>query len=290
MNYRHAFHAGNHADVLKHVVLAWMIERLKAKAAPFRVLDSHAGIGIYDLTGEAAGRTGEWRDGVGRLHDETGAALPLSPPAEAVLAPWRSAVAAVNGNGALRRYPGSPEIARLALRPQDRLALNELHPEDHASLASAYRRDARVRITNRDADLVVKAQLPPPERRGIVLIDPAYEATDEAGRAIAMLAEGHRRFASGIFVLWYPVTGDDLSRRIERDAKALALPKTLDIRLDVRQPVRGGGLAGSGLLIVNPPWPLEETLRDLLPELVERLRQGRGAGSSLAWLTGEGAR
>lgn len=290
MNYRHAFHAGNHADVLKHVVLAWMIERLKAKAAPFRVLDSHAGIGIYDLTGEAAGRTGEWRDGVGRLHDETGAALPLSPPAEAVLAPWRSAVAAVNGNGALRRYPGSPEIARLALRPQDRLALNELHPEDHASLASAYRRDARVRITNRDADLVVKAQLPPPERRGIVLIDPAYEATDEAGRAIAMLAEGHRRFASGIFVLWYPVTGDDLSRRIERDAKALALPKTLDIRLDVRQPVRGGGLAGSGLLIVNPPWPLEETLRDLLPELVERLRQGRGAGSTLAWLTGEGAR
>lgn len=290
MNYRHAFHAGNHADVLKHVVLAWMIERLKAKAAPFRVLDSHAGIGIYDLTGEAAGRTGEWRDGVGRLHDETGAALPLSPPAEAVLAPWRSAVAAVNGNGALRRYPGSPEIARLALRPQDRLALNELHPEDHASLASAYRRDARIRITNRDADRVVKAQLPPPERRGIVLIDPAYEATDEAGRAIAMLAEGHRRFASGIFVLWYPVTGDDLSRRIERDAKALALPKTLDIRLDVRQPVRGGGLAGSGLLIVNPPWPLEETLRDLLPELVERLRQGRGAGSSLAWLTGEGAR
>jgi 23S rRNA (adenine2030-N6)-methyltransferase len=290
MNYRHAFHAGNHADVLKHVVLAWMIERLKAKAAPFRVLDSHAGIGIYDLTGEAAGRTGEWRDGVGRLHDETGAALPLSPPAEAVLAPWRSAVAAVNGNGALRRYPGSPEIARLALRPQDRLALNELHPEDHASLASAYRRDARVRITNRDADLVVKAQLPPPERRGIVLIDPAYEATDEAGRAIAMLAEGHRRFASGIFVLWYPVTGDDLSRRIERDAKALALPKTLDLRLDVRKPVSGAGLAGSGLLIVNPPWPLEETLRDLLPELVERLRQGRGAGSSLAWLTGEGAR
>lgn len=290
MNYRHAFHAGNHADVLKHVVLAWMIERLKAKAAPFRVLDSHAGIGIYDLTGEAAGRTGEWRDGVGRLYDETGAALPLSPPAEAVLAPWRSAVAAVNDDGALRRYPGSPEIARLALRPQDRLALNELHPEDHASLASAYRRDARIRITNRHADLVVKAQLPPPERRGIVLIDPAYEATDEADRAIAMLAEGHRRFATGIFVLWYPVTGDDLSRRIERDAKALALPKTLDLRLDVRKPVSGAGLAGSGLLIVNPPWPLEETLRDLLPELVERLRQGRGAGSALAWLTGEGAR
>jgi 23S rRNA (adenine2030-N6)-methyltransferase len=290
MNYRHAFHAGNHADVLKHVVLAWMIERLKAKAAPFRVLDAHAGIGVYDLTGEAAGRTGEWRDGVGRLYDETGAALPLSPPAEAVLAPWRKAVAAVNDDGALRRYPGSPEIARLTLRPQDRLALNELHPEDHASLAFAYRRDARVRITNRDADLVVKAQLPPPERRGIVLIDPAYEATGEADRAIAMLAEGHRRFATGIFALWYPVTGDDLSRRIERDAKALALPKTVDVRLDVRQPVSGAGLAGSGLLIVNPPWQLEETLRDLLPELVERLRQGRGAGSALAWLTGKGAR
>jgi 23S rRNA (adenine2030-N6)-methyltransferase len=290
MNYRHAFHAGNHADVLKHVVLAWMIERLKAKPAPFRVLDSHAGIGVYDLTGEAAGRTGEWRDGVGRLYDETGAALPLSPPAEAVLAPWRRAVAAVNGAGALRRYPGSPEIACQALRPEDRLALNELHPEDHARLVSAYRRDARVRITRLDAGLVVKAQLPPPERRGIVLIDPAYEATDEADRAIATLAEGHRRFATGVFALWYPVTGDHLADKLRRDAKALALPRTLDLRLDVRKPVSGAGLAGSGLLIVNPPWPLEESLRDLLPELVERLRQGRGGVGALAWLTPETAR
>src|SRR5262245_43908405 len=178
MNYRHAYHAGNHADVLKHVVLAWMIERLKGKAGPFRVLDSHAGIGVYDLTGEAAGRTGEWRDGDGRLYDENGRALPPKPAAEAVLAPWRRAVAAVNEDGALRFYPGSPEIARLGLRSHDRLALNELHPEDHARLVSAYRRDTRVRITRLDAGLVVKAQLPPPERRGIILIDPAYEATD----------------------------------------------------------------------------------------------------------------
>jgi 23S rRNA (adenine2030-N6)-methyltransferase len=290
MNYRHAFHAGNHADVLKHVVLAWMIERLKAKEAPFRVLDAHAGIGVYDLTGEAAGRTGEWRDGVGRLYSETGAVLPLSPRAEAVLAPWRRAVAVVNDDGALRFYPGSPEIACQALRPEDRLALNERHPEDHARLVSAYRYDARIRITRLDAGLVVKAQLPPPERRGIILIDPAYEAADDPERAIAMLAEGHRRFATGVYALWYPVTGDDLADKLRRNARALALPKTVDVRLDVRQPVREGGLSGSGLVIVNPPWQLEETLHNLLPELIDRLRQGQGAGSSLAWLTPEVAR
>jgi 23S rRNA (adenine2030-N6)-methyltransferase len=288
MNYRHAFHAGGHADVLKHVVLAAMIERLKAKAAPFRIIDSHAGIGVYDLASDAASRTGEWRDGVGRLYDDNGAARLLSPPAEAVLAPWRAAIAAVNAPGAaLRRYPGSPEIARLGLRPQDRLALNELHPEDHARLASEYRRDARVRITSLDATLVAKAQLPPPERRGIVLIDPAYEAADEPDRALAMLAEGHRRFSTGVFALWYPVTGDELSTRLRRKVRALALPKLLDVALAVRRPVAGRGLAGSGLMIVNPPWRLAESLRDLLPELAERLRQGDGATAAVTVLAGE---
>jgi 23S rRNA (adenine2030-N6)-methyltransferase len=289
MNYRHAFHAGGHADVLKHVVLAAMIERLKAKEAPFRVLDTHAGIGVYDLASDAAGRTGEWRDGVGRLYDANGDGRLLSPRAEAVLAPWRVAVAAVNQQGAaLRRYPGSPEIARLGLRPQDRLALNELHPEDHARLAAEYRRDARVRITSLDAMLVAKAQLPPPERRGIILIDPAYEAADEPDRAIAMLAEGHRRFATGVFALWYPVTGDELSARLRRKARALALPKMIDVSLAVRRPIVGRGLAGSGLLIVNPPWRLAESLRDLLPDLAERLRQGDGATAAVTVLAGEG--
>jgi 23S rRNA (adenine2030-N6)-methyltransferase len=288
MNYRHAFHAGGHADVLKHVVLAAMIERLKAKEAPFRVLDTHAGIGVYDLASDAAGRTGEWRDGVGRLYDANGDGRLLSPRAEAVLGPWRVAVAAVNQQGAaLRRYPGSPEIARLGLRPQDRLALNELHPEDHARLAAEYRRDARVRITSLDATLVAKAQLPPPERRGIVLIDPAYEAADEPDRAIAMLAEGHRRFATGVFALWYPVTGDELSARLRRKARALALPKMIDVTLAVRRPVAGRGLAGSSLLIVNPPWRLAESLRDLLPDLAERLRQGSGATAAVTVLAGE---
>ena len=289
MNYRHAFHAGGHADVLKHAVLAFMIELLETKEAPFRVLDTHAGIGVYDLTGDAAGRTGEWRDGVGRLYDETGAALPLSARAEAVLAPWRSAVAAVNGQGGIRHYPGSPEIARLRLRAQDRLALNELHPEDHASVAASYRRDARVRITRLDAGVAIKAQLPPPERRGIVLIDPAYETAEDRERAIALLDAGHRRFATGVFALWYPVTGDDLAGRIRGAAAALALPKMLDVRLDVRRPVAGGGLAGSGLVLVNPPWRLAEGLRDLLPELAGRLRQDEGASAGIAVLSGETA-
>ena len=288
MNYRHAFHAGGHADVLKHVVLAAMIERLKAKATPFRVLDIHAGIGVYDLSGDAAGRTGEWHDGVGRLYDANGAARLLSERSELLLAPWRAAIAAVNAPGAaLRHYPGSPEIARLGLRPQDRLALNELHPEDHACLLAEYRGDPRVRVTGLDAALVVKAQLPPPERRGIILLDPAYEAADEPERAIAMLAEGHRRFATGVFVLLYPMTGDELSARLRRKLRALALPKLLEVTLAVRKPVVGSGLAGSGLLIVNPPWRLAESLRDLLPELADRLRQGEGAAAAVTVLAGE---
>jgi 23S rRNA (adenine2030-N6)-methyltransferase len=288
MNYRHAFHAGGHADVPKHAVLAAMIERLKGKATPFRVLDTHAGIGIYDLASDSASRTGEWRDGVGRLYDRDGQARLLTPTAEAVLAPWRRAIAAVNDGGTtLRRYPGSPEIARLGLRPQDRLALNELHPEDHARLAAEYRRDDRVRITSLDAMLVAKAQLPPPERRGIVLIDPAYEAADDAERALAMLAEGHRRFSTGVFALWYPLTGDELPARLRRKAQALAPPKLLDVTLAVRRPVAGRGLAGSGLMIVNPPWRLAESLRDLLPALAEKLRQGDGATAAVTVLAGE---
>ncbi|MET0481304.1 MAG: 23S rRNA (adenine(2030)-N(6))-methyltransferase RlmJ, partial [Aestuariivirgaceae bacterium] len=226
--------------------------------------------------------------GVGRLYDGDGAPRLLSERAEAVLAPWRAAVAAVNPPGApLRRYPGSPALARRGLRPQDRLALNELHPEDHARLVAEYRRDAQVRITGLDAALVVKAQLPPPERRGIVLIDPAYEAADEPERAVAMLAEGHRRFATGVFAVWYPMTGDEVPARLRRRLRVLALPKLLDVTLAVRRPHVGRGLAGSGLIIVNPPWRLAESLRDLLPELAVRLRQDDGAAAAVTVLAGE---
>lgn len=273
MNYRHAYHAGNHADVLKHVVLARVIEHLKQKDAPFRIYDAHGGIGSYDLEGVEAGKTLEWREGVGRLFSMDGAPLALAQEAGALIAPWRDCVAAVNEGGALKRYPGSPEIARLLARPQDRLRFNELHPADVETLRARYAGDKRAAISDLDALVFVKSQLPPPERRGLVLIDPPYEKTDESERALRMLTEGLKRFATGVFVLWFPVTGDGLDRRVKDAVRAMEA-KHLWTILNVRKPKPDGGLAGSGVIVVNPPWKLGRDLEILMPALAERLSQG----------------
>ncbi len=290
MNYRHAFHAGNHADVVKHAVCALVVSYLAAKPKPFRVLDLHAGIGVYDLDGPEARRTLEWREGLGRLYQMDGRPIPLAPPAEALLAPWRTAVDALNAPGTLTRYPGSPDLFRHLLRPDDRLLVNELHPDDKAGLDAWRGRDRRVTVTALDAAIAIKAQLPPPERRGFVLIDPPYEAADEAARAVRMLAAGHRRFATGVFALWYPVTGDGLAGRLRDAVRDLAMPRTLDMELDVIAVRPEAGLQGSGLIVVNPPFRLAGELQILLPALGERLARGAGAGHRLAWLTGEAPR
>lgn len=281
MNYRHAYHAANHADVLKHAVLARLILHLRKKEKPFRVMDAHAGIGLYSLVAPEAEKTLEWRSGAGLLYAADGTPLPLAPEAEALLAPWRDVVAQVNGPGPLLTYPGSPEIARRLLRPSDRLALNELHPDDFATLAARFSQDARVALTRLDALVAIKAQLPPPERRGLVLIDPPYEVTDEVSRLQQALREGLRRFATGIFCIWYPVTGDGLDERLETAGTALDVPR-LKVEMRVRQPVAEGGLAGSGLIILNPPWQLDDELRALVPALTQRLAQGAGAGFTVS--------
>ncbi|MEZ5894160.1 MAG: 23S rRNA (adenine(2030)-N(6))-methyltransferase RlmJ [Parvularculaceae bacterium] len=273
MNYRHAYHAGNHGDVLKHIVLARVIAHLKKKDAPFRFFDAHAAIGMYDLEGVEAGKTFEWRDGAGRLFAVGGAPLALSAEAEALIAPWRACVSAANDAGALARYPGSPEFARTLLRPEDRLRFNELHPVDVETLRVRYARDKRTAVTNLDALVFIKSQLPPPERRGLVLIDPPYEKTDEADHALRMLTAGLKRFATGVFALWYPVTGDGLDQKLKSAVAAMPV-KALVAELLVRAAKPDGGLAGSGLIVVNPPWTLDEDLRMLLPELTERLSQG----------------
>lgn len=273
MNYRHAYHAGNHADVFKHIVLARIIERLKSKDAPFRFFDAHAAIGVYDLEGVEAGKTLEWRDGVGRLVALAGEAIALDSAAEALIAPWRACVEAVNEGGGLRRYPGSPEIARMLLRAQDRLRLNELHPVDYETLQARFRRDRRTATTRLDALHFVKSQLPPPERRGLILIDPPYEKTDEGEQALRMLGEGLKRFATGVFALWYPVTGDGLSGRLSSAAETMSA-KRLVAELHVREARPEGGLAGSGLVVINPPFGLNDDLEAILPALCERLSQG----------------
>ena len=291
MNYRHAFHAGNVGDVLKHVVLARILEHLKAKAAPFRVIDTHAGVGLYDLTAEQAERTGEWRAGVGRLY-RTGSAQadPLSPEAESLLAPWRKAVAAVNDGTRLAHYPGSPEIARRLVRETDKLIFNELHPEDHDLLARRFGRDHRVRTLRMDAWTATKAHLPPPERRALVLIDPPYEAAEEVRRALAGLADAHRRFATGVFCLWYPVKAQADANALARRTEALLLPKTMRVELTVRRADRGERMNGAGLILVNPPWRLESELRVILPALADRLADAEArfpGGYKMEWLVGE---
>jgi 23S rRNA (adenine2030-N6)-methyltransferase len=278
MNYRHAFHAGNHADVLKHVILARLLVHLNRKDKPYRVIDAHAGIGLYALDGVEAEKTGEWRGGIGKL------AAPFAPEVEALLAPYREVIAALNWDGAMRSYPGSPEIAARMMRDGDRLVANELHPEDNALLAAHFRRDRRVQVTELDAGTCVKATLPPPERRGLVLIDPPYEQKDEAARAARMLAEGVKRFPTGIFLLWYPLKAKGDDEICREAARSLGMPGTLAAELRVREAFREGGLAGSGVIVAGAPWKLDEELAVLLPALGQRLGLGEWGQGEVEWL------
>ncbi len=278
MNYRHAYHAGNNADVLKHTVLALVLVHLKKKDKPFRVIDAHAGIGIYNLDGMEAEKTREWQSGIGKM------AQPFAENIEALLAPYRETLATLNPAGAVTRYPGSPVIAARHIRNTDRVVANELHPEDKLLLENYFRHDRRVKITAVDAETCIKANLPPPERRGLVLIDPPYERADEADRAVRMLAQGLRRFASGCYILWYPLKADGLAERLCDAARELAVPQTLKCELRVREAFKEGGLAGSGLLIVNPPWGLYDELALLLPALAQRLGLGSWGQGTVSWL------
>jgi 23S rRNA (adenine2030-N6)-methyltransferase len=276
MNYRHAFHAGNHGDVLKHVVLARIIELLKSKDKAFSVLDAHAGIGAYDLEGVEALKTGEWQGGVGKMAEV------FLPEVEVVLAAYRSVLAAM---GSQRFYPGSPELALRLIRNRDKLIANELHPVDVETLRENYAHDSRVRVTHVDAMQSVKAELPFVSRRGVILIDPPYEVLDETDRTVKAVAFGHRRFATGCFVIWYPITTEEFAAQFVAAVQALVLPNMLRAELRVKEAFSRGGLSGSGLIIVNPPWNLESDLTILLPALATRLGIGSWGRGHVDWLT-----
>jgi 23S rRNA (adenine2030-N6)-methyltransferase len=278
MNYRHAYHAGNHADVLKHVLLARVLEHMKKKAKPFRVIDAHAGIGLYDLGGIEAGKTGEWQGGIAKLTE------PFAPEVEALLEPYRAVIAALNPGGGVRIYPGSPELALRLMRANDRLIANELHPQDAIALERQYIHDQRADVTSMDAETCLKAKLPPPERRGVVLIDPPYEVKTESEKAVRMLAHGLHRFAQGVYLLWYPLKADQTADTILAQVKALGVPATLRVELRVREAFSGGGLAGSGVIVMNTPWKLDQELKLLMPALAQRLGLGQWGQGSVEWL------
>ncbi len=284
MNYRHAFHAGNFADVFKHAVLCRILDYLRGKPAAFRVIDTHAGAGLYDLAGPEAQRAGEWHDGI-----ETLARAALAPPVADLLAPYLDAVAALNPPGRLALYPGSPALVRAFLRPQDRLTACELEPQAAAQLARNLRVDARIKTVAIDGWTALAAYLPPKERRGLVLVDPPYEEDNDFRRLAPALAAAHRKWPTGLYMLWYPIKDrggpDALAKRLAK----LGVAKILRVELTVRPLADASRLNGSGLILVNPPWTLPGELAILLPALAEILaRTGKGA-FRLDWLAGESA-
>ena len=288
MNYRHIYHAGNFADVVKHATVAMIIEHLKLKPAPFRVIDTHAGIGRYELSAIEAEKSGEWRDGIGRLLAE-----PLPAAIAEILAPYLEAVGEENlgreAGAGLTAYPGSPLVARHLMRDTDQLVVNELHPDDNELLSGLFSRDRQTKVLGIDGWVALRSLLPPKERRGLVLIDPPFEESGELARLAQGLAEAARRFATGTFVLWYPIKDARPVHAFRREVAELGLEKLLSVELLTRAP-GGTGLAGCGLVILNPPYTLKGKLDVLVPFLAERLAQGPGAGSDVRWLALERVR
>jgi 23S rRNA (adenine2030-N6)-methyltransferase len=260
MNYRHAFHAGNIADVFKHVVLVLLIEHLLQKDTAFCYIDTHAGTGRYDLTADAAQKTGEFRAGIGRL-------LAAAPPP--TLARYVALVRAAQPTpGALHVYPGSPALAQALLRPHDRMILCERHPDDAASLRRHVRDDARVHVHQRDGYEGLVAFVPPAERRGLVLVDPPFEDRDELPTLVAAVHAAHRRWPTGAYALWYPIKVRGALDQFHGALADAGLRKLLAVEF-VATP--DAALRGAGMVLINPPWQIERPLATLLDELAPAL-------------------
>lgn len=269
MNYRHAFHAGNFADVMKHALLVRMLAYLQRKETPLRVIDTHAGVGLYDLSTGEAERTAEWADGIGRLD------APFAPEVEALLAPYRDVIAAVRARHGASAYPGSPGILRELLRRHDKAVFVELHPADYADLAVRFNEVANLKTLHLDGWTALQALIPPKEKRGLVLIDPPYEEAGDLDRLGREMMAAVRKWPTGVYAGWYPIkeTGpaDRLARLLHEGSPRPGLRLELLVD-DPREPAR---LNGSGLFVLNPPYGLRAEAETLLPALAERLSRGR---------------
>jgi 23S rRNA (adenine2030-N6)-methyltransferase len=268
--YRHAFHAGNHADVLKHTVLIQVLRHMNGKPKPYRLIDTHAGAGGYSLQGQYARKKGEFEHGIARLM-----ALDALPSA---LEDYVARVREFNPNGRLEQYPGSPAMARMLLRPGDQHRLFEIHPTDHRILQS-YMKDMKgVDVMDVDGFEGLKSQLPPSTRRAVVLMDPSYEGRTDYSRVITALRDALTRFAEGVYVVWYPIVNKLEAAQLPKRLTALAPKGWLNVRMTVQQNSEPGfGLAGSGVFVINPPFTLFETLQDTMPFMVQALAQYAGA-------------
>jgi len=284
-SYRHAFHAGNHADVLKHMVLIQLLQYLNQKETPYMVIDTHAGAGTYQLDGEYASKSGEAESGIGLLWDR-------DDDAPTIVSEYLEQIRALNPSGRLRHYPGSPFLAEHIMREQDRLRLFEMHPTDVRQLQENFRkleahqvangvntttRGKRVMIQRADGYAGLKALLPPPSRRGLVLIDPSYEDKDDYRKVKVAIEESQKRFATGTFAVWYPVLGRLESQQLPERLKRCAASDWLHVSLSISGYVEGLGLHNSGMFIINPPWTLKAALEQAMPWLADVLGQGTGS-------------
>jgi 23S rRNA (adenine2030-N6)-methyltransferase len=282
MNYRHAFHAGGFADVHKHAVLARIVMHLREKPAAFRILDTHAGAGLYDLSGPEAARTGEWRGGIDRL-----LAQPLDPALGQMLAPYLATLAHFNPNATLKIYPGSPALARALLRPQDRLIACESEEDAARALADTLGRDRRAKSIAIDGWTALAAYVPPKERRGLVLIDPPFEQPDEFARLGDEVAKAHRKWPTGIYMLWYPIKDRAGPERLAGHFKRAGIGKILRSELLIGTPGDPQRLNGSGLVLINPPWRLADELAQLMPAMAAVLGRDGAGRARLDWLSGD---
>ena len=278
MNYRHSYHAGNHADVFKHALLRQLLVLMQRKQTPLCCLDSHAGTAFYDLQGEAAGKTGEYVEGIGRLWTRDD--LPLW------LADYRDAVARHNPDGQLRWYPGSPQIMAELLREQDRMILSELHPEDADTLRQYFAPQPDIAVHQRDGYELPKAFLPVAEKRALWLLDPPFEKTDDLQRCVAAVEQAVARMRQTVIAIWYPIKDQRLLKDFYQGIAGSGAPKALRVELNVRPADNQLGLNGSGMMLINPPWPIWEELEQVLPWLSQELAQSGGGSWRMDWLAG----
>ena len=278
LSYRHGFHAGNFADVLKHSLLCLTIAELKKKDKPFIYIDTHAGAGAYFLQSPFAEKTGEYRQGIGRLYS--------SQTSHLLLDSYFAGVRSLNTDNKLSHYPGSPEFVRALMRSQDRMQLSELHGSDFAVLQERYRNNRQISVAQEDGLKNLMKKLPPVQKRGLIFIDPSYEVKEDYSRVVETLAKAYRRFGTGVYCLWYPVIRRETVDNLMAALVETGIKKQLRIEHCILPDSEELGMTGSGLLFINPPWQLESQARELMPWLNDRLTDGMGTWS-VDWLVPE---
>lgn len=282
MNYRHAFHAGNFADVIKHIILTRIICYLQKKDKAFRVLDTHAGIGLYDLTSSEAQRSPEWKQGIQALMNAK-----RSTELNALIKPYLDVINELNASGTLKLYPGSPLLARKLMRSQDRLTATELHPKDAVTLKSHFEGDIQVKAIELDGWQALVAHMPPKEKRGLVLVDPPFEKPDEYTRLASGLFRAHKRFSTGTYALWYPIKDLAQIQTFVDQLYNTGIKKVLRIEFNTHQPTNPPSLHGTGMIVVNPPFTLEDEMNLILAELEPILAPEGKGGFNISWIYNE---